>query len=189
MPLTAVFLIFNQDTYINYTVSHEAKLTIYAILFINTIFVPVTIMAYLMRKKMISSLLLTHRQERWFPLIMISFFYFFTYYLIRQIHLPSQLVYNMIFGAIFCLVMLILLNGFIKISAHTTGMGGVTGAIIAFSVIMKINLMPIIIPLILLAGIIGSSRLKLNAHKPQEIYAGFVLGFGCEFCSLIYNLG
>lgn len=189
MPLIGVLIFFRLNTFLNYTVSFEAKATIYAILFINTILLPLIIAFFLLRKKMISSLMIEKREERWFPLIMTSFFYFFSYYLVRQVHLPAPVIYNVLFGATCCLAVIVLLNGMLKISAHAAGMGGLAGALTAFSVIMHIDLIPLLLITVLLAGIACSSRLKLKAHSQLEVYLGFILGWVCEFTCLTLNLG
>jgi hypothetical protein len=33
---------------------------------------------------------------------------------------------------------------------------------------------------ILLAGIVGTARLALNAHDNAEVYSGYVIGIGCQ---------
>jgi membrane-associated phospholipid phosphatase len=59
-----------------------------------------------------------------------------------------------------------------------TAWGGLLGTLTGFSMRFDYNISIIIFSLILLSGIIASSRLKLNAHTPFQVYSGFTLGFG-----------
>ncbi len=56
--------------------------------------------------------------------------------------------------------------------------GGLTGFLISVSIILKTDIPVLIISAIIISGFLGYSRIRLGAHKPSEVYAGFVLGFG-----------
>jgi membrane-associated phospholipid phosphatase len=71
---------------------------------------------------------------------------------------------------------------FWKISAHMTGISGFL-AIISVT-IMKFSdfgLLYYFLGIILLTGVLASSRLYLNAHTPLEVLGGFLLGFAVCF--------
>ena len=59
------------------------------------------------------------------------------------------------------------------------GMGGIIGSIIGISERLTIDLNNILIVLFLLAGLVGSARLYLNAHNPAQVFVGFLLGSSC----------
>ena len=68
-------------------------------------------------------------------------------------------------------------------------MGGWVALVPALS--MKFYSAPMFYYLLLIisiSGLVGTSRLYLNAHKPGEIYAGFGLGFGLSFLAYYYIL-
>jgi membrane-associated phospholipid phosphatase len=69
-----------------------------------------------------------------------------------------------------------LINLKYKISAHMVGIGGLLGALISISSIIRFDMTAFYVLVILLAGVIGFSRLKLEEHKPSQVYAGFLLG-------------
>jgi membrane-associated phospholipid phosphatase len=73
-----------------------------------------------------------------------------------------------------------------KISAHLTGIGGLTGMI--FSLLLKTNgnLLIWFFISILLAGILGSARLVMDAHSPKQIYSGFAVGFFSALFIMIF---
>jgi membrane-associated phospholipid phosphatase len=41
----------------------------------------------------------------------------------------------------------------------------------------------------ILAGVLGTARLLVNAHTPLQILAGFVLGFAVEFGLAFFLIG
>lgn len=63
-----------------------------------------------------------------------------------------------------------------KISIHMIGIGGLTGVFIGLAINLSLNLTVMIGAFIALAGLVGFARLQLNAHKPSEIYAGYLIG-------------
>ncbi|NTW34458.1 MAG: hypothetical protein HGB12_17865 [Bacteroidetes bacterium] len=115
------------------------------------------------------------RQERIYPYFIITIFYFFTFNLFRQIQLPAIYTLSM-FGASVLLLIVAILNFWWKISIHLTAIGGLLGIATGVALGLSINLIFQIIVIIFIAGLIGYSRLKLNSHKPSEIYSGFLIG-------------
>jgi hypothetical protein len=56
------------------------------------------------------------------------------------------------------------------------GIGGLAGLISYLIIKMQVDLGFYLILIILAAGLTGTARLILNAHKPFEIYTGFLTG-------------
>ena len=119
------------------------------------------------------------KEERRIPYLITALFFFLTFYLLRQVRLPS-LIPLLLLGASLAMTITMLVNLRWKISAHMVGIGGVLGAIIGLSLRLFIDYRLLILGLILIAGIIGASRMILNAHNPGEIYAGFVVGISSQ---------
>jgi membrane-associated phospholipid phosphatase len=57
------------------------------------------------------------------------------------------------------------------------GIGGLAGLIGYLIVHMQVNLEFYLILTLLAAGLVGTARLILEAHKPFEIYTGFLIGY------------
>jgi membrane-associated phospholipid phosphatase len=64
------------------------------------------------------------------------------------------------------------------------GIGGFTGALIALSLLLKVNMQYYIIASVLVSGIIGYARLSLQAHSPKQIYIGWFTGLLVSFIIL-----
>ena len=79
-------------------------------------------------------------------------------------------------GAAFSVTAAFVINLKWKISIHMLGMGGIVGTIIGLILRYQIDAVPLVISLVILSGLVGYSRLRLDAHTPLQVYAGFVLG-------------
>lgn len=56
------------------------------------------------------------------------------------------------------------------------GMGGIVGTLIGLILRYQVDALNLVMTLVLVSGLVGYSRLKLNAHTPLQVYIGFVLG-------------
>lgn len=136
---------------------------------------PVINIYILYRLNRISSLRLENQDERTFPYVLTSGFYFGLFYLFLDLSVwPSIKV--LIFGGGLSILLTALINLKYKISAHMVGIGGLLGSLIVVSYVLKYNAVPQISVLVILAGVIASCRLYLKAHEPKQIYSGFLLG-------------
>ena len=73
-----------------------------------------------------------------------------------------------------------------EISTHSAAIGGVTGALMAFAAIFNFNPVWWICLLLLLAGMVGTSRIILRQHKLEQVVAGYLVGIVCAFFAVIY---
>ena len=65
------------------------------------------------------------------------------------------------------------------------GVGGLVGMMLGMSERLTMDLNTLLILLFVIAGLVGFSRLKLNAHNPFQVYLGFVVGAGSLFLTII----
>ncbi len=175
MPTVGTFLVFNMGGYIAFTVSSPVKYMVYGIVFLNTFIFPVMASVYLLKKGYINSPDMATIQERKLPMILTAVFYFFTYYILRKATLPPVL-FLMILGATLSVLLTLIVTLVWKISAHMVGIGGIVGAVIGLSIKFSVNLQMLIMGLLIVAGLVGYSRLQLNAHSHFQVYLGFFLG-------------
>ena len=175
VPTYGVLILFSLNTYIGASVATQVKLFVLAIMFVNTVLAPALAIILLKRFGLISDLNMRERHDRIIPLLITSLLYMFTIYLIRQISLPSLLYYYMM-GASLLILVCVLINTRWKISIHMISAGGFTGLMIATSLLLRADLSGIIMASVLISGLVGFARLKLNAHTPAEVYAGFLTG-------------
>jgi membrane-associated phospholipid phosphatase len=79
-----------------------------------------------------------------------------------------------------------LINVWWKISTHTAAIGGVAGALIAFSLIFGFNPIWWLCLVIILAGMVGTSRMILRQHSLSQVITGFGIGLVSAFCVLLF---
>ena len=118
---------------------------------------------------------MSRRRDRLIPLIITTVMYIFTYYLLYKLQTPEHVKLFILAAAILVLITCLLSIKW-KISAHMVGIGGLVGMIIALYSKMSGNLNFYLFISIFIAGLVGASRLKLNAHNSRQVYIGLVIG-------------
>lgn len=176
IPTLGIFILFQLNTYIRFAVAPGARRLILMLVFINTAIVPVLSLIVMKRTGYIKSMLLEERNERILPLLLSTTLFFITYYMLRQITLPS-IIYFYIISATLLLLMTLMVSFFLKISIHMVSLGAFSAFLVITSILLKTDVSLLIIAAFMASGLTASSRLILQAHKPLEVYAGYLLGF------------
>jgi len=88
---------------------------------------------------------------------------------------------NMVLGAAISIFISWLINFKWKISIHMVGIGGLIGILIGISIRLGADLLIPVLASVLLAGLLGSSRMRLGAHTESQVYAGLMLGLAIEW--------
>ncbi len=102
-----------------------------------------------------------------------------------RLQLPEVLT-DVMWGAFLSIMAAYFVNVlYMKVSLHTMGMGNLLAIIIAGSFVSLYGLGGVLAVGILTAGLVGSARLALNAHKPREVYYGYLLGFAAQMAAFI----
>lgn len=180
MPTVGILLYFFLSPF---TISFPEQLYFLTFVFSLTYVIPIIILITLKLTRKISSIDLPSIKERKVPLfIMMCLFLFLARYFsnFRNVQDLSYLFYGTLLGLIG--IYLIFALG-IKTSIHLLSMGSAVGYFIVFQLIYSISVTPLILILILLSGLLASSRLYLKAHTPKEVYLGFLLGIGTQLIS------
>lgn len=162
-------------------IGSNQRLAILGLIFIVTYLVPLLVLVILKAIKLIKSYKVHTIKERKIPVsLMIVLFYLLgnTLSRITMIRDLGVLFYATSFG----LVVIYLLFIFkIKTSLHLLSLGISVGFFMLLSTQYLISFLPVILILILIAGLQASARLYLKAHTPKEVYLGFLLGMMSPF--------
>ena len=153
----------------------KAKGILLGVIFISTCIFPLLMAVLFKYTGKIMSLEMESRQERILTLAVSGVFYYFTWWMLRQMHLAPVFQLFMI-GTFYALAFTLLISLFWKISLHMVAAGGATGALIGLSLLLIQPIQAIIMIAIALSGIIGFARLKLESHNPAQIYMGWIMG-------------
>lgn len=131
------------------------------------------------------------RQERTGPYIVTGVFYLWLFKNLSSGGQAPPLYIVCLLGATISLFTAFFINIFTKISAHATGMGGMVGMLLLTSQVwpgmtlgipgiggtIQLSLTLAVGAMVLIAGLVGSARLVLKAHIPQDLWQGYVVGF------------
>jgi len=183
MPVYAMILLFNLDSYLSFSISDQIRMYIYATVFISTFLLPALFSLFLLQKGMIRSLQMEDSTERKYSFLTGAVFYFIGYMLLKMLPIP-KLFPLVLLGANFILIAAMIVNRWWKISIHTMGIGGLAGIIWTLPDILYINIVPVFTVVLLLAGAIGSARLYESSHNAFQVYAGFFAGFIIEVITI-----
>lgn len=175
IPSYTILILFNINNYISLLIPFSAKLLILGMVFITTFLFPILFIFIMKRKGIVKTLQMETREERIYPFAVTAIFYFLSYYMLKQLHI-SDIYYLFLLGATFLIIIALLITFYWKISAHMIGIGGMLGALIGISFRINVDFVFLIALIVLCSGIVGFARLKLNAHKPLQIYSGFLSG-------------
>lgn len=176
MPLVGVLLlfIFSYLTLLNW----QMKLYIIIIFLLFTIMLPLTLIRIYCRHKGWSMTELKERKKRLVPFIFCILSYLLGYYILSSNHMPYTIT-CIIIASIVIQVICAIIHRWWHISVYCAAIGGVLGAIIAFSRVFVFNPVWWMCLIILIAGLVGTSRMVLKKHTLGQVVAGFLLGVAC----------
>ena len=140
-----------------------------------TIGLPVLSFFVLKRLGKIQSMVTVSLSERLIPLALQTVFLFA---LLKLVDWKGSFpLYNFYVGCmISALLAAMILAGKVKASLHMMGIAGVTTFLLLLSFYTEQSLLIPFCGLTLITGLVGSSRLAMNAHTPRELFWGTVLG-------------
>ncbi len=174
LPAIGIVILYNSGSVLEY-LPFQAKKVILLVVLVSTFVLPLTFVPFFIFQRIIKSVQMENNRERLIPFFVTAILYFFCYYLLVRLGAPETIT-KFILAATTTVLILFLLSFKWKISAHMTGIGGLTGSLIAVSFRLGVNLEYFIIAAVIASGIIGYSRLALKAHKHNQIYLGWLTG-------------
>lgn len=169
----------------------SAQGSLLALLFLSTFAAPSLLIYYLYRLGFFKNLVLDNLKDRRLPYWLTILIYAATTYFFGWKFQPiSQLIPGIaiILGSITISILIVaIISTRWKISAHATGIGGLTGALAC--IMINFDETSLFLPLVLAVattGVLLSARLQLNAHTPAQVSAGVLLGLTTSTLSILY---
>jgi hypothetical protein len=185
IPSFGILVLLYSGTYLSY-LPFDMKKLIILIVFLCTCIVPLAFIPFLLYQRMIMNIEMETRRDRYMPLIVCLLMYALCYYMIRKISIP-HLYHSFILSSLFAVLVTMIITIKYKISLHMIGAGGLVALIGFLAFYLKVDLQFYFGISVLMAGLTGTARIILNAHKPDEIYTGFLTGFSVVLLTLILN--
>jgi len=134
----------------------------------------------------ISSYTLHVRTERLVPFVAIAIIYLVMIFLFYT-KLPVSINFNKLMAIVTALVVFSAVTTFFyKVSVHSLGASGMIGILLPLNKAIENNVLlwPTAIAL-LIAGLVMSARLYLNAHTFNEVIIGALAGFSVSFAGML----
>lgn len=160
------------------------KLFLLLMFYLFTVFLPTALIRFYRRYQGWTLIELGSRERRAIPYVISIFSYLLCYYIMAATHVP-HFMGSILIAALVIQAACAIINLFIKISTHTAAIGGVTGALLAFSVIFSFNPVWWLCIVLLLAGMVGTSRMILRQHSLRQVVLGYLAGVACSFVSVL----
>ena len=162
-------------------IKKERQYLLISIVFFSTYVVPLISLIILKSLGIIKSFQVKSINERKIPLfIMLILFYILGKFLINIYDFRALGI--LFYGTNISLAFVYLLFSFrIKSSLHIMSLSSALGFFLIYGNINAISTLPISVIIIILTGVLASSRLHLKAHNTKEIYLGFFIGLIGQF--------
>lgn len=160
------------------SIPEEFKERIFFLIILSTLVIPMISIIGLRLSGIVKSLHMPEVKDRRVPfLITTAYFLLTTWFLYQKTELDPVLWLGM---AVICTSVVILtgISFFWKMSAHMLGTGGFLAVVLVLG--NKFPNFEVLYPLLgalVLCGIVATSRLLLQAHRPLEVYVGLAVGF------------
>ena len=175
IPVYCLLVLFSSQSTAGF-LNFNIKKLLFLMLMVNNVILPVALLPVLIHLKIINSWSMNERRERTLPLIITTFFYGITSYMIFRLPVPLSLKTFIMATAMLALLVTII-NFTWKISIHSVGAGALSAIVLLLSLRVYYHPEIHLIAAVLISGLILTSRLKLNEHVPSQVWTGFIAGF------------
>lgn len=154
------------------------KLRLMLIVYVFTVLTP-TLLIHLYRRYQGWNLFqLGFRERRMIPYVISILCYYLCFYILNMLHV-TYFMTSILIAALLIQVVCAIINVYWKVSTHTAGIGGVAGVLQAFAFLFSFNPVWWLCIILLLGGMVGTSRIILRQHSLSQVIAGFLIGMVC----------
>ena len=166
LPILGLIALFFMS-YLSNLVPWYYKLTVIMMVYLFTVLLP-TLLIHLYRKYQGWTLIeLGVKERRMVPYM-------------NLYHIP-HFISSILVTALAIQIICALINVWWKISTHSAAIGGVTGALLAFALMFQFNPIWWLCLSLLVAGLVGTSRMILRQHSLSQVIIGFMVGLVAAF--------
>jgi hypothetical protein len=183
IPLVVAWLLLYQHPVYSLVVDPPSRLRLIAMIGLVTLFFPAFVVFLLWRLKFISNIYLETQRERIIPLNISIIFYFWAFYVVRNLDVVPPALLQWLMGVFITSSAALFTNIFFKISLHALGFGGLI-AFMGWQLATDPHWPRAwLLAALLLGGMVGTARLIKKAHQPSEVYAGYLAGVICQIAA------
>lgn len=176
IPTLFLLILYQLPVYMISLFAIKYKFLVFLFVFVLTVVIPSLLALVFWRFKFIQGLTMGSQNERIIPLFSMAFFYYFTYYALnKEVAFPAFNLFML--GSTILVLLTLMINYYSKISLHLIAWGGLTGALTGLAFLFHLEPYFWLFLVLLLSGLAAFARLRINAHKPHQVYIGYLLGF------------
>lgn len=154
------------------------KLMMLLIVYCFTILFPTLLIHFYRKFQGWSPIEIGHKERRIVPYIISIVCYFGCFFFMEYRNTP-RVMSMIVVAALVIQMMCALINVWWKISTHMAAIGGVAGALLAYSTIFGYNPLWWLCVVVIIAGMVGTARMILRQHSLSQVVAGFLIGTLC----------
>jgi hypothetical protein len=153
-----------------------------SVVFITT-FLPAFSIFLMKQLGFIQSIFLRTQKDRIIPYIVSMIFYFWAWYVSKNLHDDSALIAMLLATFIGCIAGM-MANIYFKISMHGIAMGTLFAFFVWLAFNGTVSLGPWLAIATFIAGLVCTARFMVSDHSSFEIYAGFFTGLLCQVVAI-----
>ena len=183
IPTITIFIVIKE--YSNVIILENQAGLVLLGAFIFTLLLPLVSVLLLLLSKKIKSVEMPLKEERILPIILTAIYMITGFYFLKEILVYAPIIKSIYLGALYIVLLSLIITKSWKISLHMLAVGGATGVFLILEMLFGQSQYYLMF-FIFLAGVVGFARYSLKAHDLKQIYTGFILGL-CVMCiSIIY---
>lgn len=185
MPLFTLLILYSIDPFLGIS---SGQFRFLLVMLLICIIAPGVSILVMVKRKIVSDIEVSKKNERYLPFFLVLFYYILTYVFLRwnHLHFPNA-IYALLFSLIVSLVLAMLINLRTKISIHLMAMGGVAGALLAFNQLHLLGIGLMLALWLILSALLAWSRIYQGLHTTAQVYLGFLTGFLIHFVIISYQ--
>ncbi len=183
LPLLGLILLFTLSYLALLPIAYRLEILIVVYLF--TILIPTYLIRLYRHYQGWTLIELGHRERRMVPYVISIACYLTCVTVLMHLNV-FRFVSSIIMSALLVQMVCALINIKWKISTHMSAIGGVTGALFAFSMIFGFNPVWWFCVVFIVAGLLGTARMILRQHSLSQVIGGFAVGFVCASVGILY---
>ena len=183
IPTITIFIVIKE--YSNVIILENQAGLVLLGAFIFTLLLPLVSVLLLLLSKKIKSVEMPLKEERILPIILTAISMITGFIYLKEILVYAPIIKSIYLGALYIVLLSLIITKSWKISLHMLAVGGATGVFLILEMLFGQSQYYLMF-FIFLAGLVGFARHSLKAHDLKQIYTGFILGL-CIMCiSIIY---
>ncbi len=171
-----------------YPITPGSRNSFLLLLFLMTFLLPAVNIGLFRLVGVVKSVSMEDREDRIKPFLLITILYgVFTWMLHSKSNFSiGDNLFNLLLIIDALVLVSFLITLFHKASIHSVGIWGVIGILLPLNkVIDDYAIFVVTLVALVLAGLVMSARLQLNAHTPREVLVGAVAGFSIGFFGML----